>query len=188
MKSLVAPQSSNNSTLESRESSPRARMRPRIGNKDACSGSVSSTLTLASVDFFSGLLVLMAEFRTSRGRPPPGLRRCLLGLRRPFSAVGAGSKMVPCCLGSDLFVACLILNFDFLFLEMAVGSSNSRGPSRFTHHSCSSAWFLDHLGNQIAHFDVCQCRRVVLLRTWQLYRDSWALAQTKPWVPHLEPA
>ena len=92
MKSVVAPQSTKNSTLESKKSSRRAQMRHRTVNRDACSGWVPSTLTPPSVELFSGLLVLIVEFRSSQGRPPPGLRRCFLGRRGPFSALGAGSK------------------------------------------------------------------------------------------------
>ena len=75
MKSLVAPQSTNNSTLESKESSRHAQMRTQTVNRDACSGLVPSTLTAPSVEFFSGLLVLVVVFSSSRGRPPPGLRK-----------------------------------------------------------------------------------------------------------------
>ena len=59
MKSLVAPQSTNNSMLESKESSRHAQMRPQAVKRDACSGLVPSTLTTQSVEFLSGLLVLM---------------------------------------------------------------------------------------------------------------------------------
>ena len=61
-------------------------------NRDACSGSVPSTVTPPSVEFFSGLFVLVVVFSSSRGRPPPGLRNCFLGHCRPFSALGAGPK------------------------------------------------------------------------------------------------
>ena len=48
-------------------------------------------------------------------------------------------KIVPYFPDSELFGACLILTLDNLFLEMAVGSSDSRGPSGLVRHSCSSA-------------------------------------------------
>ena len=73
MKSLVAPQSTNNSTLESKELSRRVTRRPQNVNRLACSLRILSTLTLPSVKFFSSLLILMVEFNSSRGRPPPGL-------------------------------------------------------------------------------------------------------------------
>ena len=41
--------------------------------------------------------------------------------------------------GADLFAVCLILIPDIVFLKMAVGSLDSRGPSGLVHHSCSSA-------------------------------------------------
>ena len=58
-----------------------------------------------------------------------------------------GIEIVPYCLDSDLLMACLILTLDVLFLEMAVGSFNSREPSGLVRHSCSSALFLNHLGD-----------------------------------------
>ena len=63
-------------------------------------------------------------------------------LPRPSWAVlcsWSGIETIPYCPDSDLFVACLFSIPDVLFLEMAVGSSNSRGPSDLVHHSCSSA-------------------------------------------------
>ena len=51
----------------------------------------------------------------------------------------SGIEIVPYCLHSYLFRACLILTLDVLFLEMAVGSLNSRGPSGLVRHSCGSA-------------------------------------------------
>ena len=68
------------------------KMRPRTVNGDACSDSVPSTVTPPSVEFFSGLLVLVVVSSSSRGRLPPGLQNCFLGRCRPFSALGAGSK------------------------------------------------------------------------------------------------
>ena len=50
-----------------------------------------------------------------------------------------GIEIVPYCLDSVLFQACLMSIPDVLLLEMAVGSSNSRGPSGLVRHSCSSA-------------------------------------------------
>ena len=54
-------------------------------------------------------------------------------------------KIVPYCLDSDFFEACLILTLDVLFLEMVVDSSDSCGQSVLARHSCSNAAFLDHL-------------------------------------------
>ena len=51
----------------------------------------------------------------------------------------SGIETVPYCLNSDLFEACLMLTLDVFFLKMAVGSSNSFGPSGLVRHSCSSA-------------------------------------------------
>ena len=51
----------------------------------------------------------------------------------------SGMETVLYCLNSDLFVAYLISILDVLFLEVAVSSSNSRGPGCLVHHSCSSA-------------------------------------------------
>ena len=53
-------------------------------------------------------------------------------LFRPSWAVlssWSGIETVPYCPDSDLFVTCLISILDVLLLEVAVGSSNSRGPS-----------------------------------------------------------
>ena len=193
MKSLVAPQSTNNSTLESKESSRHAQMRPRTVNRDACSGSVPSTLTPPSVEFSSGLLVLVVVFSSSRGRPPPGLQKCLLGRCGPFSAFKGGMETVPCHLDFDLVSACSTFIPDALVLGMAVDSLDSHGPSGLVHHNCSNAYFLNHFGVQhlgvrTVHYDIHQCRHVVLLGAWQLHRGSSALAQSKPCRLQLESA
>ena len=56
-------------------------------------------------------------------------------------------EIVPYCLDSDLFAACLILTLDVLVLEMVVDSSDNRGPSALARHSCSNAEFLNYLGD-----------------------------------------
>ena len=63
-------------------------------------------------------------------------------LFRPLWAVlcsWSGILIVSYCLDSHLFEVCLILVLDVLFLEMAVGSLKSRGPSGLVRHSRSSA-------------------------------------------------
>ena len=47
-------------------------------------------------------------------------------------------EIVPYCLDSDLFGACLFSTLDILFLRMAVGSFDSCGPSAFVRRSCSN--------------------------------------------------
>ena len=56
-------------------------------------------------------------------------------------------EIVPYCLYSDIFEACLILTLDVPFLEMVVNSSDSRGPSVHARHSCSNTEFLDYPGD-----------------------------------------
>ena len=51
----------------------------------------------------------------------------------------SGVEIGPYCFDSDLFEACVILILDVLFLEMAVSSLNSPGPSSLVRHSRSSA-------------------------------------------------
>ena len=46
-------------------------------------------------------------------------------------------ETVPYCLQTDLFEAFLISILDFVFLGMAVGSSNSHGPSGLVHEAGS---------------------------------------------------
>ena len=74
----LPPRSSRACTPECEELSLCTERRPRTMNKLGHSGSVDSKLTPPIVEFSSGL-VWLVEYNSCRGRPPPGLQKCLLG-------------------------------------------------------------------------------------------------------------
>ena len=109
MKSLVAPQSTNNSTLESKESSRRVEIRPRIVNVDACS------FRFGSFNVDTAKCRILFGFVGTDGGPKLFPRmstttswKMLCRLLWAVLCSWSGIKTVPYCLDADLFVACLI--------------------------------------------------------------------------------
>ena len=89
------------------------------------------TLTLPSVEFFSGLLTNGTD-----GGVQLFLRTFTIDL-----CSWSGIVTAPYRPDSDLFEACLISILDILFVEMAVGCSKSCGPSGLVHHSVAAPSF-----------------------------------------------